>query len=141
MSAEVPIDPYRRHRPIRLGIYVRAIDGSIGETVTVRNYDLPSPELARIRFDAARLACEQLGGGDEVTVELISGGNIVDSFPMPCDALPSLSDIVDPPPRPEPGRSIRPPSIRGASWCYEAVPLCAPYLIRRSDGKPRDLVI
>jgi len=54
------VDPYRRYRP------------------TVRNYDLPSPELARLRFEAARRDCQQLDGDDEVTIELVSGGRILD---------------------------------------------------------------
>jgi hypothetical protein len=44
MSANV--DPYRRYKPIRLGIHVSAADDQSGETVTVRNYDLPSPRAA-----------------------------------------------------------------------------------------------
>jgi hypothetical protein len=41
------VDPYRRYEPIRLGIHVCADES--GESVTVRNYDLSSPELARLR--------------------------------------------------------------------------------------------
>jgi hypothetical protein len=51
------MDPYRRHRPIRLGIHIRATDDLTGEAVTVRNHDLPSPELALLRFDVARGEC------------------------------------------------------------------------------------
>ena len=97
------VNPYRRYKPIRLGIHVSAADNQSGEPVTVRNYDLPSPELARLRFEAARYACRQ-PAGDEVTVELISGGSIIDSFPMRRAALAHLSDVVDPPPPPMPGR-------------------------------------
>jgi hypothetical protein len=96
------VDPYRRYKPIRLGIHVCAADDT-GEPVKVRNYDLPSLDLARLRFDAARRACEQ-PADEEVTVELISGGSILDSFPMRRAALPSLSAIIHPPPPPEPDR-------------------------------------
>jgi hypothetical protein len=97
-------DPYRRYRPIRLGIHVCAADDQSGEPVTVRNYDLPSPELARLRFEAARKACRQTADDGEVTVELIGGGSIIDSFPMRRAALADLSNVVDPPPPPIPGR-------------------------------------
>ena len=40
----------------------------------------------------------------EVAVELICGGNIIDTFPMRRATLPRLSVIVDPPPPPVPGR-------------------------------------
>ena len=104
MAADV--DPYRRYRPIRLGIHVFATDDQSGESITVRNYDLPSPELARLRFEAARLACLWPANEDnpELVVELISGGKILDAFPMRRDALPSLRAIVDPPPAPMPDR-------------------------------------
>ena len=52
------VDPFRRYRPIRLGVHVCAVDDESGQPVTVRNYDLPSPELARMRFEAARLECQ-----------------------------------------------------------------------------------
>ncbi len=166
-------DPYRRHRPIRLGIHVRAFDGRTGEAVTVRNYDLPSPELARLRFDVARDECEQLAGDDELAVELICGGNIVDTFPMRRATLPRLSVIIDPPPPPVPGRYRvdlystgrlvdgverelgRTATFEDATRLYDeqaslyrgrlvvlrgGVPLTA-CPIRRSDGKPRELVI
>ena len=97
------VDPYRRHRPIRLGIHVCASENN--ETVTVRNYDLPSPELARLRFEAARIACLQADDDNpELIVELISGGKILDTFPMRRATLPRLSVIIDPPPPPVPGR-------------------------------------
>jgi hypothetical protein len=100
------LDPHRHYRPILLGIHVSAAGDTSGEAVTVRNYDLPSPELARMRFDAARLACQHPSGDkkSKLVVELISGGNILDSFPMRRDTLPSLSAIVDPPPPSIPGR-------------------------------------
>ncbi len=100
------IDPYRRYKPIRLGIHVFASDDQSGESVTVRNYDLPSPELARLRFEAARLACLRPADNDnpELVVELISGGNILDAFPMRRGALEQLRNIVDPPPPPMPDR-------------------------------------
>jgi hypothetical protein len=98
----VNIDPYRRYKPIRLGIHVCAAD-DIGEPVTVRKYDLPSLDLARLRFDAARRAYQQ-PADEEVTVELISGGSILDSFPMRRAMLPSLSAIIHTPRSPDPGR-------------------------------------
>ena len=96
------VDPYRRYRPIRLGIHVFATDDQSGESITVRNYDLPSPELARLRFEAARLACLRPADDDspELVVELISGGKILDAFPMRRVTLPRLSVIIDPPPPP-----------------------------------------
>ncbi len=97
-------DPYRRYKPIGLGIHVCGGDDATGEPVTVRNHDLPSPELARLRFEAARGACRHTADDGEVTVELITGGTIIDSFPMRRDTLPTLSAIVDPPPSPIPGR-------------------------------------
>jgi hypothetical protein len=76
-------DQYRRYRPIRLGIHVCGADDQAGEPITVRNYDLPSPELARLRFEAARIACLQADDDNpELIVELISGGKILDAFPM-----------------------------------------------------------
>ncbi len=169
------VNPYRRYKPIRLGIHVSASDNECGEVVTVRNYDLPSPELARIRFEAARCECQQLAGDDEpvVVVELISGGNILDTFPMRRATLPRLSVIIDPPPPPVPGRYRvdlyatgrlvdgverklgQAATIEDATRLYDeraslyrgrlvvlrgGVPLCA-CPIRRSDGKPRDLMI
>ena len=103
MAANVA-DPYRRYRPIRLGIHVSATDDQSGETFTVRNYDLPIPELARLRFEAAGDACLRPTGDGELIVELISGGNILDTFPMRRDTLPRLSVIIDPPPSPVPDR-------------------------------------
>jgi len=169
------VDPYRRHRPIRLGIHVRATDGLTGEAVTVRNYDLPSTELSRLRFDIARGECEQSAGDDEpaVAVELICGGSVLDSFPMRRGTLPTLSNIVHPPPPPVPGRYRvdlyatgrlvdgierelgRAATIEDATRLYDeqaalyrgrlvvlrgGVPFTA-CPMRRSDGKPRDLVI
>jgi hypothetical protein len=168
------VDPYRRYRPIRLGIHVCAAD-DIGEPVTVRNYDLPSPELARLRFEAARGECEQFDGDDEpeVAVELICGGKILDTFPMRRATLSRLGVTVDPPPPPVPGRYRvdldasgrlvdgverelgQAATIEDATRLYDervslhrgrlvvlrgGIPLCA-CPIRRSDGKPRDLVI
>jgi hypothetical protein len=169
------VDPYRRHRPIGLGIHVRATDDLTGEAVTVRNHDLPSPELAWLRFDVARAECEQMAGDDEpeVVVELICGGNILDTFPMRRAMLPRLSVIINPPPPPVPGRYRvdlyatgrlvdgverelgRAATIEDATRLYReqasvyrdrlvvlrgGVPVTA-CPIRRSDGKPRDLVI
>jgi hypothetical protein len=170
---EANVDPYRRYKPVRLGIHVCADES--GQPVTVRNYNLPSPELARMRFDAARLACQRPADEDdpELVVELISGGNMLDGFAIHRDTLPSLSAIVDPPPPPIPGRYrvdlyatgrlvdgverelSRAATIEDATRLYDeqaalyggrlvvlrgGVPLCA-CPIRRSDGKPRDLVI
>jgi hypothetical protein len=42
MSANVA-DPYRRYKPVRLGIHVSASDNESSEVVTVRNYELPTP--------------------------------------------------------------------------------------------------
>jgi hypothetical protein len=170
-------DPYRRYKPTRLGIHVSVAD-DLGEPVTVRNYDLPSPQLARMRFDAARLACRHPAGDkkSKLVVELISGGNILDSFSMRRDTLPSLSAIVTPPPTPIPGRYRvdlcasgrmvdgpecelgRADTIPAAAFIYDhlagrhsgrLVVLrdsivgtgFAASVMRRSDGKPRDLMI
>ena len=167
------VDPYRRYRPIRLGIHVFATDDQSGESITVRNYDLPSPELARLRFEAARLACLRPADDDnpELVVELISGGKILDAFPMRRVTLPRLSVIIDPPPPPGRyrvdlhafGRLVdgierelgRAATIEDATRLYDdqaalfrgrlvvlrgGIPMTASPT-RRSDGKPRDLVI
>ncbi len=169
------VDPYRRCRPIRLGIHIFATDDQNGESITIRNYDLPSPDFARLRFESARLACLRPAddGSPELVVELISGGKILDAFPMRRATLPRLSVIIDPPPSPVPdryrvdlyasGRLVdgierelgRAATIEVATRLYDdqaslyrgrlvvlrgGVPITASP-IRRSDGKPRDLVI
>jgi hypothetical protein len=146
------VDPYRLYRPFQLRIHVCAPGGQSGELVTVRNYDLPSPELARLRFEVARVACEQPSGG-EVTVELISGGSIVDSF-VPCVAprwhhwatssirrrrqyrAATTGRLIDGVERELGGAATIEDAVRlhdkqaslylgGASWCYAEVSLCA----------------
>jgi hypothetical protein len=116
-----------------------------------------------------------LAGDDEpeVTVELICGGAILDTFPMRRAALPRLSVIIDPPPPPVPGRYRvdlyatgrlvdgierelgRADTIGDAQSLYDEQAARYPGRlvvlgcriprqscpIRRSGGKPRDLVI
>ena len=80
---------------IALGIHVCTVDDPSFKRATV-NYDLPSPELARLHFERALATCEQDPNDDEpeLFVELITNGRIRDGFLMRRATLPLLSFII-----------------------------------------------